>query len=254
MRLTHHISYANVNLLNRVKGSAVMEGFLIEEGNFESTNKINKVAYYIVAPQEKPIAILQFCHGMAEHSKRYEDFAKYIASKGIVFCIADHIGHGKSINTDDDLGYFGKKNGWRNFVGDAAKLTDIVKQKYKDIPYFIAGHSMGSFVARSYISIYKENADGAIIIGTGNATPDVAIATLLAKTIALFKGEHYRSKLLDKLSFGNFTKGIENVRTSSDWLSRDENHVDKYINDPLCGFIFTSPFSFLLTVNNSFIS
>lgn len=177
---------------------------------------------------------------MAEHSIRYEDFGEFLASQGIAFCICDHIGHGKSINSDEDLGYFAKKDGWKNLVEDAAKFTGIMKEKYKNTPYFLAGHSMGSFVARSYISMHNNLVDGAIIIGTGNATPTVALGTFIARTIALFKGDHHRSKMLDNLSFGNYTKKIDNVRTSFDWLTRDQNHVDKYIADPFCGFLFTT--------------
>lgn len=216
------------------------DDFTIEEGSFESTNRTNKVAYYIIAPKQKPIAVLQFCHGMAEHSRRYEEFGKFIASKGIAFCISDHIGHGKSINSDDDLGYFAKKNGWMNMVEDAAKLTGILKEKFDYIPFFIAGHSMGSFVVRSYISMHKGMANGSIIIGTGNATPQVAIGTFIARVISLFRGGHHRSKMLDNLSFGSYTKNIENARTTFDWLSCDEKNVDKYIADPLCGFLFTA--------------
>ncbi|MFZ2537706.1 MAG: alpha/beta fold hydrolase, partial [Oscillospiraceae bacterium] len=168
-----------------------MDDFVKMSGKFDSTNKTNKIAYYSIAPKENPIAVLQFCHGMAEHSKRYEGFGEFLASKGIVFCICDHLGHGESINSNDDLGYFAKKNGWRNVVEDAAKFTEIMKEQYKDIPYFIAGHSMGSFVARSYISLHNDLVDGAIIIGTGNATPLIAAGTVVAKTIALFKGERY---------------------------------------------------------------
>lgn len=217
-----------------------MENFIKERKKFASTNSVNQIAYYSIAPRENPIAVLQFCHGMAEHSKRYEAFGEFLASQGIVFCICDHLGHGESINSEADLGYFAKKDGWRNLVEDAAKFTVIMKQQYPNIPYFIAGHSMGSFVARAYLSTHGELVDGGVIIGTGNATPLIAAGVSVSKLIAFFKGERYRSKLLDKLSFGGYTKRIADVRTSSDWLSRDAKHVDQYRTDPLCGFIFTA--------------
>ena len=214
--------------------------FIKTSGKFDSTNGLNQISYYCISPKEKPVAVLQFCHGMAEHSKRYISFGEFLALNGIAFCICDHIGHGDSINNEDDLGYFAKKEGWRYLVDDAAKFTKILKEQFKDIPYFIAGHSMGSFVARSYISIYSELADGAIIMGTGNATPIIASGKYIAALVGKVKGERYRSKLLDNLSFGSYTKRIKDAKTKFDWLSRDEKNVDKYISDLKCGFIFTA--------------
>ena len=217
-----------------------MGDFNKKVGKFDSTNSVNQIAYYSIAPKGTPVAILQFCHGMAEHSKRYEQFGEFLASKGILFCICDHLGHGESIGSKDDFGYFAKKDGWKHLVDDAAKFTAIMKSSYPDIPYFIGGHSMGSFVARAYSAMHGDLVDGAIIVGTGNATPIMAIGSFVAKTIACFRGERYRSKLLDKLSFGSYTKKIPNAKTSSDWLSRDEKQVNHYNSDPLCGFIFTA--------------
>ncbi|WMJ23779.1 alpha/beta hydrolase [Paludicola sp. MB14-C6] len=209
-------------------------------GTYQSSNGKTTIHYYIISPTEKPKVILQFLHGMAEHSQRYVAFGEFLAKNGIAFCISDHLGHGESKDNDDELGYFGKKNGWKTLVTDAKKLTDILKQQYPDVPFFIGGHSMGSFVCRSYISHYPNEAKGAIIVGTGNATPIVALGKPLAKTIGFFKGNHYRSKLLDQLSFGAYNKQISNAKTSFDWLSENEENVQTYIDDPLCGYLFTT--------------
>ncbi len=207
---------------------------------FSSTNGKNDVHYYVIEPAGEPKAIVQFLHGMAEHSERYVDFGNYLAENGVVFCISDQLGHGKSVKNDDELGYFGEKNGWKYLVEDAAKLTNIIKAQYPDIPYIIAGHSMGSFVTRAYISKYGDLADATVIIGTGNATPIISMGKVITSLIGLFKGKMYRSKMLDNLSFGSYNKKISNAYTSFDWLSTDTDNINEYVEDPYCGFVFTA--------------
>ncbi len=217
-----------------------MAEILTIKDSFQSTNKKNTIVYRVYSPTTTPKAVVQFCHGMAEHAKRYEAFGTYLAQNGIAFCINDHLGHGESVQNENQLGYFGEKHGWKLLVSDAEKLTYILKKKYPNVPFIIAGHSMGSFVVRAYLSMYKDLADGAVIIGTGNATSLIKIGESMAKAVALFKGKQHHSKWLDNMSFASYNERISNAVTPFDWLSRDAQNVKLYIDDPLCGFIFTT--------------
>lgn len=184
-------------------------------------------------------AVLQIAHGMAEHLERYEPFIDVLCDNGIAVYINDHLGHGKSVKNDNELGYFGAKDGWKNFVEDCYKLTKIAKEENPGKPYIFFGHSMGSFVARAYSLKYANELAGAIYCGTSGPNPAAGIGTKLASLIAKIKGDHHRSVLIDKIAFGSYNSKFEG-RTPFDWLSRDVEQVDKYIADKYCGFLFTA--------------
>ncbi len=194
------------------------------------------------APEEGVKAVFQITHGMAEHGERYEDFAACLCEKGFAVLVNDHVGHGKSVKSDDDLGYFGERNGWDSFVEDERALTQLIKEEYPDLPIVYFGHSMGSFIAREYILRYgkDERIKAAIFCGSSGKNPAAAIAITLADTVAKVKGSHYRSKFIDKLAFGTYNKRIPDARTPFDWLTTDNAIVDKYIADKYCGFLFTA--------------
>lgn len=202
-------------------------------------------------------AIFQITHGMAEHSNRYENFGTFLAENGIAVFINDHIGHGKSVSDEKELGYFGEeKDSWKFMVEDAKLLTDIAVKEYPDTPIVFFGHSMGSFVARSYTAKYGDALSGAIFCGTSGTNPAAGLAVMIAEFVAKRKGSHYRSDFIDSLAFGSYNKKFKNAITKFDWLSRDGKEVEKYINDDLCGFVFTANgyrdlFSLLRSVSSS---
>ena len=201
------------------------------------TTKIHAVRYI---PDGEIRAILQISHGMVEYVERYEAFALYLNSKGILVTGNDHLGHGKSINSRDELGYFAKEDGNHAVLYDLYQLTQITKEKYPGIPYFLLGHSMGSFYVRQYLCEFGHELDGAIIMGTGcQSLALVQTGRLLTSLIALFKGWHYRCEFVNNMAFGSYNKKFEPARTSKDWLSKDEAIVDKYVADEYCNFIFT---------------
>jgi len=177
---------------------------------------------------------------MAEHGERYEDFAKFMAGKGYAVFVNDHIGHGKSMKNYEERGYFGARDGWLGFVNDAKTLTDLAREKYPDRPVILFGHPMGSFIARSYCEKFGDQLTGAIFCGTSGKNPLAGIAISLADFIASVKGDMHRSQFINKMAFGTFNKRIENPKTEFDWLSRDEEQVDKYMKDDYCGFLFTA--------------
>ncbi len=210
-----------------------------KEFNFPSASGLADIHAASYKPEGEIKAVVQIAHGMAEHLERYEDFAQILCDNGIAVYINDHLGHGASIKSKSELGYFGKENGWSNFIEDCHKLTLIAKEENPDVPVFFFGHSMGSFVARAYCIKYSADIKGAVYCGTAGPNPAAAAGITIAKVIAKIKGDHHRSKLIDKIAFGTYNSKFEK-RTAFDWLSRDNEQVDKYIADEYCGFLFTA--------------
>ena len=188
-------------------------------------------------PEGNPVAVLQIAHGMAEHFERYEPFIKVLTDAGLAVFTNDHIGHGKSVASEEDKGYFGKDT-WHTMIADCHTLYEKAHAEYPDLPYFFFGHSMGSFVAREYTREYGKDLAGAIYCGTGGGNPAVGIGIALSKMIAGCKGEKYRSKFIDGMAFGAYNKKFAG-RTPFDWLTKDTTVVDAYIADPDCGYLFT---------------
>lgn len=215
--------------------------------------KLNVMSYYS-ATQLDVKGIVQICHGMAEHLERYEEFVDFLTSSGYVVFIHDHLGHGKSVENDDELGFFGEKDGYKTLVNDVKLVTDLAKDKYPELPVFLFGHSMGSFIARYYTELYSAGIKGAVFCGTAGPNPGAKVGVMLADMIIKRKGSHYRSKLIDKIAFGSYNKKCRPQRTAYDWLTTDNSVVDKYIDDKYCGFLFTAAgyrdlFNLLITVN-----
>ncbi|MBR4865860.1 MAG: alpha/beta fold hydrolase, partial [Clostridia bacterium] len=152
----------------------------------------------------------------------------------------DHLGHGNSIRTKEDYGYFTEEDANGTVLADIHCLTQITKEAYPGLPYFLLGHSMGSFYARQYLCQYGEELDGAIIMGTG-CQPKMLVQSgkLLTTLVAAVKGWHHRSKLVTTVAFGGYNKRFEPVRTTKDWLTRDTAVVDAYIADERSSFVFT---------------
>ena len=186
---------------------------------------------------------IQISHGMAEHIKRYDEFAKYLVSEGFIVYGNDHRGHGKTAGSLDNVGYFADKDGWNKVVDDMYTLTRIIKDENENLPIFIIGHSMGSFLTRTYIENYGDEVNGVILSGTGGDPGFIGnIGILIAKSEIKKVGKKGKSKKLNNLSFGNYNKSFKPTRTEFDWLSRDTSVVDKYMEDPYCGSIFSAGF------------
>lgn len=188
-------------------------------------------------PAGQPRALIAVFHGMAEHRFRYNYFAQKLLNDGYAILLCDHRGHGESGSVK---GYFAQNDGWQQNVWDLQALIAEAKKEISEVPLFIFGHSMGSLFARSYLKRYEAEVEAVILCGTPAENKLAGIGNTLAQVTAFFAGEHYRSKLLDKLSFGSYNKVVRNPRTDYDWLSRNPDNVDEYIADDNCGFIFTA--------------
>lgn len=208
---------------------------------FQSSDGIHRINGMRWLPDQKPYkGILQIIHGMVEHIDRYDEFARFLCDNGYVVVGHDHLGHGGSINNEEEWGFFAEKNGIDHVVRDIHILKGQMCQEFADLPYFILGHSMGSFLARIYVTYYGEELTGAIIMGTACQPPMLAgLAKALTFLIARFKGWKYRSPFVDRLAFGGNNRKFKPARTPSDWLTRDEAIVDAYRADPRCTFNFT---------------
>ncbi len=214
---------------------------------------LNVMSYYS-ATQLDVKGIVQICHGMAEHLERYEEFVDFLTSSGYVVFIHDHLGHGRSVKNDEELGFFGENDGYKALVNDVKLVTDLAKDKYPQVPVFLFGHSMGSFIARYYTELYSAGIKGAVFCGTSGPNPGAKAGVMIADMIIKSKGSHYRSKLIDKIAFGSYNKRCRPQRTAYDWLTTDNSIVDRYIDDKYCGFLFTAAgyrdlFNLLITVN-----
>lgn len=210
--------------------------------SFKSSSKLCDIYAYSYFPDKnvKLKGVIQIAHGMAEHHERYEDFIEFLNNNGYAVYINDHLGHGKSVANDDHLGYFGQKDGYLNLVEDMKKLTNIISKECPDMPIILFGHSMGSMLARLYTEKYGKNLKAAIYCGTCGSNPAAKPGIAIVNTIAKIKGDHYRSEFINKLAFGSYNKKFTPNRTAFDWLTTDNDVVDKYINDPYCGFLFTT--------------
>ena len=188
-------------------------------------------------PEGAPRAVVQIVHGVAEYVGRYKAFARYLAEHGFAVCGEDHLGHGNTAKQDSKFGYFGAHDGWTLVTADVRQLRTLMGERFPGIPYFLLGHSMGSFLTRTYLCRYPGTVSGAILSGTGQEAPAlVAGGKALASLICRFRGADAVSQLVNNLSLGAYNKQFAPNRTSADWISRDQAVVDAYVCDPLCSF------------------
>lgn len=212
-----------------------------EEFYFDSRDNETKLhAVRWMPDSENVVAIVQIVHGMAEHIERYGELAEFLTAHNFVVTGEDHLGHGKSVPEGGVKGYFCAQDPATVLVRDVHRLKKMTQEMYPGVPYFIIGHSMGSFILRNYICRYGTGIDGAVLLGTGTQSAGLLFAAkALAGLQGLFLGQKHVSKMIDKAAFGGYNKQIPEAKTAYDWLTRDEKKVAEYIADEDCGFIFT---------------
>ena len=209
-----------------------------EDFYFESSTGVNRIHARKCLPDGTPRGVVQIAHGIAEHIRRYDDFMNFLAENGFVAVGNDHLGHGESVESPSELGFFAESEGWDRVVEDMDRLRDLMRRDYPDLPYIFFGHSMGSFLTRTYLIRYPEKYDAAILSGTGHQGKALVLGGCAAASLMVKRnGPRGDGKALNDMAFGSYCSKIANPRTPFDWLSRDEENVDRYMADPLCGFV-----------------
>ena len=212
--------------------------FEIKELTVKSTDNIHTLVGRIYIPDGGIKGVLHLVHGMTEHIGRYEPLFSFLAEAGYVAFGYDNLGHGKTAKDDSELGFIANKDGWKYLVNDVEAFALAVKHLYPDKPFYLMGHSMGSFIARLAAVSFNELYEKLIICGTGGKNPLSNIGLIIADIIKSVKGEKYISKFLINMAFGAYNKRFDGS-SKYNWLTKDETIIEKYANDKFCTFSFT---------------
>ena len=210
----------------------------MERFTVTSSNGTTQLAAYKLVPQN-PIAMVQISHGMCEYFLRYEGFAEYLANLGFLVFGHDHLGHGNSAPSPEDLGFIASSGGAGMLIEDVHLLSLEMKSQYPHLPLVLFGHSMGSFISRAVLEIYGEDYAASVICGTGGPETPAAAGKALASLLIKLKGERHRSRLLAGFAFAGYNKKYEKGCDKNAWLTRDTNLVERYNADPFCAYTFT---------------
>ena len=186
-----------------------------------------------------PKSAIILCHGMAEHIDRYDAFAKVLVNNGFIVLGYNQRGH-KFTDDEANYGYMGDCDNFDVLVSDVCEIIDYINVKRPNLPVYLFGHSMGSFVSTRVSELYGDKLSGVILCGSGrNPNLILNLGAFIASIIKVFRGKKHRSKLINSMAFGAFNKKFAPNRTEFDWLNTVNEEVDKYIADPWCGGIFT---------------
>ena len=211
-----------------------------EDRSFLSSNGRTMIRLRIWLPEEEPCGTVQIAHGIAEHCERYDDLARFLAENGLAVFANDHLGHGKSIAAPSEKGFFDENDGWMKVVEDMHTVYGLSCEQFPGLPHFLLGHSMGSFLTRTYMFTWPKDFNGILLSGTGHLKrPVIRTGLAMAETLAAACPKR-RGKVLNQTFFGNSNKHFQPIRTQYDWLTRDESAVDAYLRDPMCGFVCTN--------------
>ncbi len=223
----------------------MMGGEVMPRGWYIHAGDSKKMFYYRWKPEEEDriIGSVQIIHGMAEHAARYDYLGSRLAEAGFAVYAQDLRGHGKTMEDEGEIGFFAEQDGWNRVTEDINEIGQKIAEEQPDVPLFLLGHSMGSFLARTIMIDNPERYSGVILSGTaGNPGFMGKVGKVIAIRNIRKYGVCHKDRLLDRLSFGSYNRSFRPNRSAYDWLSSDEDQVDAYIDDPLCGFVCTSAF------------
>lgn len=193
----------------------------VEEIRYLSSDGEHKIYAKIFSPLNKIRGIIQICHGMNGYIGKYDDLAESLVKEGFVVCGNTHLGHKDSVNSEDELGFFGEFNGARYLVSDVRKLTQIVKKKFPDKKIFLFGHSMGSFIARNYVIKYSDDLSGAIFSATAGPQMLINSGITFLNTVISKKGYRFRSEKIYRILFKAANRQVENPKSNYSWVSKN---------------------------------
>ena len=217
---------------------------MIEKRQFNapSSDGIHRLSGVVYLPRGKARGLFHVVHGMTEHMARYDRFLTDMAERGWISFGYDHLGHGRTVRDDSELGYISKERGFELLARDVKVFSDAVRAEFGDgeMPYYLMGHSMGSFVSRLAAERFV-TPDGLILMGTGGANPAAGIGLALIGLIKKIKGDRHVSSLIDSIAFGSYNKrfGGGSPEDPKPWLTTDEAVRRAYYADPYCTFPFT---------------
>ena len=188
-----------------------------------------------------PLGAVHILHGMSEHGGRYAGLAAALNDRGFVVWAHDHRGHGRNPTPPVGLGHFADADGWRLLVDDAWLVSNELRTTYPDVPLVLIAHSMGSFIAQALLPEHGDAYAAVVLMGTDGPLGFAGgLARAVANTQRATIGGRSPDRALTRLVFGRYNRQFAPNRTDFDWLSRDEQRVDSYIQDPLCGFRLTA--------------
>ena len=214
--------------------------YVKREITYPSSDGKTTIHAEIYAPKDKEIkAVVQISHGMIDYVGRYALLADAFAKAGIVLAGNDHIGHGGSVCSDDDYGFFASENGYSYVIEDLKAMNQILRSEFPSVPLVLLGHSMGSFLARLYAAKYPETIDAVIIHGTSGPNPALPFGRAVIKIMKLFRNERTRSKFIRSLAEGGYNNAFDKSEGDGAWLTRDGAMVADRPNDKRTSFIFT---------------
>lgn len=209
----------------------------MEHLTFTSANGQTPLHVCFWTTKTKPIGVVQLIHGMTEYIERYHEFAKRLTDAGFVVIGHDHLGHGESVDPNEPIyGYFGD-DGAHLMLEDIDQVKQWTQKKYPDLPYFMMGHSMGSFALRTYLQRYPVQIQGAIIMGTGTRPAALALGKPFVNRLAKTNPKK-PAEWINNLAFGSFSKPFKEASSFS-WLSKNPENIIRYEADPKLGFTFT---------------
>lgn len=211
--------------------------FEIKQKKVLSSDQKNTLSGIMYIPSGDIKGIFHLVHGMTEYIGRYAPLFEKFADAGYLCVGFDNLGHGNTAR-EEDLGFIASKNGWSFMVDDVKLFADSIKADYPDLPYYLMGHSMGSFITRVAVSRYSDLADKYICCGTAGSNPAAGVGVFLCSIIKAFRGERAISPFLESIAFGSYNKRFDGD-TKYEWLTKDRDIIDKYANDKLCTFHFT---------------
>ncbi len=211
--------------------------FTVIDKKTPSTDGKNTLSGVMYVPNGQPLGIFHLVHGMTEYIDRYAPLFSELATAGYLCVGYDHLGHGNTAK-DGDLGFIASKDGDKYLVDDVKAFADSIKAEYEGLPYYLMGHSMGSFITRLAVAKYPTLADKYICCGTAGKNPLAGMGLLLCNIVKLFKGERAISPALENIAFGAYNKRFEGI-SKYDWLTKDREIIDKYSKDKFCTFHFT---------------
>lgn len=212
---------------------------------FPSADGVSTIHGVKWTPEQKPVAVLQITHGMVEYIERYTAFAEFLTEKGFVVTGHDHIAHGESVASEEEWGIVHVKHPSDVMIEDICTNYKRTKKDYPDIPYFILGHSMGSYMLRKCLCEKAKEMDGlsgAIIMGTGTEAPmTISMGLAMINVLSFFRSDRHRSTFVRDMTYGKPYKRFDctGAVPENSWLTKDVAIVKKYYSDPKCTFLFS---------------